>query len=156
MVLCCSKLLITITSVKMENKPQPQNLKQAETKTTKAFKIERKEAGNKTKAVCGTSGCLLTFFWIIAIGFCLTGVGLIIGIPMIIGLVATQGSLFSVLQDGDEMYFKCPVCDAEQPLPVLKPDHKEKKQDYDFKKNLKCPVCKKDLVVHNDTLTYYP
>jgi len=140
----------------MENEPQPQDLKRIEIKTKKAFKTERKEAGNKTKAVCGTSGCLLTFFWIVAIGFCLTGIGLIIGIPMIIGLAATQGSLFSVLQDGVLLYFKCPVCDAEQPLPVLKPDQKENGQDYDFKTNLKCPVCRKDLVVQNDTLTYYP
>lgn len=107
----------------------------------------KKEAHPIAKLFSGLGCLFMSIYYLIAIALCFTLVGAIFGIPMFIGAAGIQAMLFSVLVDGTKYKIECPVCQREIP-DLFKPD---KQVDL----CLKCPSCKKDLIVRGEEVLHF-
>lgn len=92
-------------------------------------------------------GCLVVLLFVIsAIFLCFTGIGLIIGIPMIVGGLALMGFFMSVIKDGTKYRIECPIC--QRGIDTFR----EKGKD---EITLKCPSCKKDIVFRGKEVLHF-
>jgi tetratricopeptide (TPR) repeat protein len=93
-------------------------------------------------------GCLfISIYYLIAIALCFTIVGAIIGIPMFVGAALFQGLLWSVLVDGTIYKIECPICKREIQN-LFKPKSEQELP-------LKCPSCKKPLIIRKGEVLHY-
>jgi predicted Zn finger-like uncharacterized protein len=106
-----------------------------------------KRAHPIAKLFAGLMFLFMFLYYLIAIGLCLTIIGALFGIPMLVGAMAVQRLLLMVFNDGTKYKIQCPVCQGRIDnvfKPVLNNEISSK-----------CPSCKKDIIVRGKEVLHF-
>ena len=108
---------------------------------------KNKKAHPVAKVFAGLGCLFMGIYYLIAVALCFTIVGALLGVPMFMGAALFQGLLLSVLVDGTKYKIECPVCQREISN-LFKPKGKDEL-------SIKCPSCKKDIIVRGDEVLHF-
>jgi hypothetical protein len=105
-----------------------------------------RKPGRTIKIVSMICIVILFIFCIFGIILCLTIVGIIFGLLLLLGSGVGIQALSSNIVEGTKYVIECPVCHRE--IKAFKPDKSPEL-------SMKCPSCKKDLIIRGDEVLHF-